>query len=151
MKLKRKISVFFVQLAMALFLAHSLVPHCHGQDGMVAVSFNHYNSVECEAESCRHHHCADYHGETHFCHNHQNHDLGEDCVLMKPFIQSSAEIFKLHAPSWYASEWVADCCQLDDFDPTIPMCYLRGSPLEVLQYNSVVLTSSGGLRAPPVC
>lgn len=146
MRTKRNISLIFLYLAMAVFLLHSLVPHYHCSDGQVSFFLHHHHCC-CEVTSCQTHHCD----EVHIFHNHHTENNDGDCVLNNPFLKVAEEDSKIQIPIFNLSLCVGTSC---DFSKLIVENQSQTSvtyPDIIEQYQSVLLTASCGLRAPPMC
>lgn len=147
---RKKISLFFVQLAMMVFLLHAIVPHCHHANGQVRFFFQHYL---CEHIDCDHHHGEEESSdcESHLCHNHHAGDHDNDCVLNQPFIKGGEDhdfqqLSKMPLQTLHGVALEATNLQINLENATSSHRYY---PREDNPLISLLLTSSVGLRAPP--
>lgn len=137
MELKRKISLFFVLVAMAAVLGHALIPHCHHADGVYIMAHGHHHHC--------HHHSSD--GTLQICENDHDDEVQEDCLSEKSFLKTSASeqihnhcVYTLMAtlpveiPIPTSDETSADALWV---------------PFTIETYYVTWLYGSGGLRAPP--
>ena len=147
MKRRRNISLFFVQLAMFVFMIHAIVPHCHHANGQVMFFFHNYY---CEHVHSDHHHCdeACHHG-SHFCHHHHAGDHDEDCVLNKPFIKGDNKVHleSIDLPTMACFIAVDDLFKhlVDDYT-----VFANAYPTADFALRDYWHVNTSGLRAPPI-
>ena len=137
MELKRKISLFFVFVAMVAVLGHALIPHCHHADGVYIMANGH------------HHHCHHYSsdGTLQICANDHDDEVQEDCLSEKSFLKTSSTE-QIHNYCVYA------LLAMQSLEPIVPNADESGTVLQRVPFNIVTyyvawLYGSGGLRAPP--
>lgn len=149
MKRRRNISLFFVQLAMFVFMIHAIVPHCHHANGQVMFFFHNYY---CEHVHSDHHHCdeACHHG-SHFCHHHHAGDLDDDCVLTQPFVKGDEDPNAKHIVNVPTQDllWAAYLVSNQHIDHNNNLFTRTGTPPEDISLPSHLFSSPTGLRAPP--